>query len=524
MLNRAHNKVLFKSLATLYLAGWSLIVQAQDLVEPPAALLPTSTAFKLTREILTLPDSEKMGLLGSMLLFDVNHSLRLGAGSFGAVRGSRGGFITLGVAAELRHRLSSSWVSHAGLYVGAGGGRGTNILTGGGLMLRSDINVSHETHRYGNFGFGFSRINFPSGLIRSSQPYVLYEYPFYSLLGQGWYAPPFASDSAWQNSTALDANEFALVWRSYKISSSMKQAPSNSPHKSMQLLGVEWLSYLNEHWFYKLEAEGAIGSKSNGYMQILGGGGYRYALSPWSAIKLHIAAGPAGGGGIDTGGGLLLDTGISLQQSLARQSSIEMSLGEVRSPSATFKALSAGLKLNYQFDLPRVSALPVSKNTIQLFEPQHLRVRLANQTYLKANTHWRNNEIDSPISNLGVQMDYFISPQWYLTGQGLAAYAGKAGDYMTGQVGVGRQWSLSSNCFVEVEGLLGAAGGGGVAINGGLVGQVNGSVAYRLNNWLSLMAHIGQIKALPGQFKANVVGVSLAYQFSGFTSSSNNKF
>ena len=110
MPNRAHNKIVFKYLATLYLAGWSLIVQAQDLVEPPTALLPTPTAFKLTREILTLPDSEKMGLLGSMLLFDVNHSLRLGAGSFGAVRGSRGGFITLGVAAELRHRLSPPWV------------------------------------------------------------------------------------------------------------------------------------------------------------------------------------------------------------------------------------------------------------------------------------------------------------------------------------------------------------------------------------------------------------------------------
>ena len=108
MLNRAHNKVLFKSLATLYLAGWSLIVQAQNLVEPPATLLPTPTVFKFTRETLTLPDSEKMGLLGGILLFDVNHSLRLGAGSFGAVRGSRGGFITLGVAAELRHRLSPS--------------------------------------------------------------------------------------------------------------------------------------------------------------------------------------------------------------------------------------------------------------------------------------------------------------------------------------------------------------------------------------------------------------------------------
>ena len=47
----------------------------------------------------------------------------------------------------------------------------------------------------------------------------------------------------------------------------------------MQLLGVEWLSYLDQHWFLKLESEGAMGGQSNGYMQILAGGGYRLPLT-----------------------------------------------------------------------------------------------------------------------------------------------------------------------------------------------------------------------------------------------------
>ena len=71
-------------------------------------------------------------------------------------------------------------------------------------------------------------------------------------------------------------------------------------------MGVEWVSYLDDRWFLKYEMEGAMGGGHNGYMQILAGGGYRYRLTPSTAIKMHLAAGPAGGGSVDTGGGLLI--------------------------------------------------------------------------------------------------------------------------------------------------------------------------------------------------------------------------
>ena len=85
-------------------------------------------------------------------------------------------------------------------------------------------------------------------------------------------------------------------------------------NSSMQLVGVEWLSYINDHWFVKVESEGAMGGDNNGYMQILLGGGLRLPITLSTSIKLHAAAGPAGGGGADVGGGLLLDAGLGLQQ------------------------------------------------------------------------------------------------------------------------------------------------------------------------------------------------------------------
>ena len=515
----AQNSFHLQCLAGLCMAGLALPVaaQVQGSSESHSVLIPTPAALKFTNETLTLPDSEKLGMLGGEMLFDVNDTLRLGGGAYGAVRGARGGFITLGAAAELRQRISASWVSHAGLYMGAGGGRGANSLTGGGLMLRGDVGVSYEAGRYGSLGVGISHINFPSGLIRSTQPYMQYAYQFHTLLGQGWSAAPTAGRTAGQDVIQPAANEFALVGRTYTIPAKVVQDNGLPQHASMHLLGVEWLSYLDEHWFLKLESEGALGGQSNGYMQILAGGGYRLALSRGTALKLHAAAGPAGGGQVDSGGGLLLDTGIALQQQLTQRTAMEISLGAVRAPSASFQARSAGLKLSYQFGLPQVDASPVPWDALKGFEPQHLRLRLASQTYLQADPQWRGSFVDQPVSNLGVQLDYFVSPQLFLTGQGLAAYAGKAGGYMTGQVGAGRQWPLSADWSVEAEALLGAAGGGGLAVGGGLIGQANGNIVYRMTNALSLLGTVGRVESLRGNFKANVVGISLGYKFSGYT-------
>ena len=489
---------------------------AQGIGEPAAALKPTATTWRLSSETLSLPGGEKMGMVGGDLMVDVNDRLRLGVGSYGAVRGDRGGFITLGLAGELRQRLSASWLAHTGLFVGAGGGRGdASALSGGGLMLRADLGLTYELPSVGNFAFGVSHVRFPSGAIRSTQPYLRYEYPFYSLLSPGWDAPAHAG-MAEGASVSPHHNEFALVARSYKIPASVLRADGQPQHGSMQLVGVEWLSYLDPHWFIKLESEGAAGGQSNGYMQILAGAGYRQPLWRGSALKLHVAAGPAGGGGADTGGGLLLDAGVSLQQKLGKRTALEFSLGEVRAPSRSFRAQSAALKLNYQFGLPGVSSNPVPWQALRGFDAEKLRVRVANQSYFKASPQWRNQNVDQSVSNLGVQLDYFLTPQLFVTGQGLAAYAGRAGAYMTGQLGVGVQQPLSQRWFAEGEALLGAAGGGGLAVGGGLVGQLNGSIGYRLSKQLSVQATAGRVQAVRGDFKANVAGLSLAYQFNGF--------
>lgn len=511
--------VRFRTLALLGVCagglGWPLAGLAKD-QDDSFGLRPTPTTWRVTTETWKLPGNEKMGMVGGNLLFDVADNVKLGLASYGAVRGERGGFITLGMAGEVQQRLSPSWLGHVGLFVGAGSGRGSGALAGGGLMLRSDVGLIYEAGRYGKLGFGVSHVRFPSGTISSTQPYLLYEYGFNSLLGNGWEQGGSSSSAASAPfGIASRAQEFSLVARSYRIPSSVVQEDGQPQHHSMQLLGVEWLSYLDDRWFLKLEAEGAVGGKSNGYMQILAGGGYRLPLTRSTALKFHAAAGPAGGGKVDTGGGLLLDAGIGLQQNLTPRMAVELSVGELRAPSKSFKAQSVALKLNYQFGLPDVASESVPWNALDGFDTVPLRLRMVNQNYLKNSPNWRSSNVDQSVGNLGMQVDYFVSPHWFLTGQALAAYSGEAAGYMTGLVGAGGQWPLSERWFVEGEALLGAAGGGGLAVGGGLVGQVNAGVGYRLSKSLSVMATAGQMAALRGDFKAKVLGVSLAYQFTG---------
>jgi hypothetical protein len=516
-------------LRQLTLSSASLALCASCLAQSPRAGLPEDplpvvpTTWRLTNETWKLPAGETMGMVGGTLLFDVNEQLKLGVGSYGALRGERGGFITLGLAAEVHRKIIKDWYADAGLFVGGGGGRNgggdSSTLAGGGLMLRGHAGVRYDTQRFGKLGIGLSHVRFPSGAIESTQPYLLYEYAFSSLVASDWVTTPVAAPA---NVTPLQSKpqEFALVYRHYKIPDSVVQVGGAAQYRSMELLGVEWLSYLDKHWFVKIEAEGAMGGNNSGYMQILTGAGYRFPLSASTAVKIHAAAGPAGGGSTDTGGGLLTDGGIALQQKISRSTALEVSLGQVRATSASFKASSLALKLNHQFGLPG-AVDGATWSALAPFESQRLRMRTVSQTYRQGSPDWRSSNADSSVHNLGVQLDYFFpgakdSMQIFLTGQGLAAYAGKAGAYMTGLVGVGAQAPLSADWFVESEGLVGAAGGGGLAVGNGLVSQVNAGVGYRLSKSLSVLGTAGYMSALQGDFRAKVVGLSLAYQFTGF--------
>ena len=467
---------------------------------------------------LSLPGNEKMGFVGGGLLYELRPNFFIGPEAFGAASGNRGGFITLGMSADRAFPINEDLSVETGLHIGAGGGRGGLQLSGGGLMYRGNLGLSINTGYNGHIGLGVSHYKFPNGYIDSTQPYISYRHGFNALHGRGWADPSEVKHGEVSN---LKEREFSTVIRTYAVPGHVRRDNGTPQHKSLGLLGVEFANYVRPDSFVKLEAHGAMQGQSNGYMQILAGGGQRLRLSDRVEVKLGIAAGVAGGGGVATGGGVIFDTQAGIKVNLSEKLFTEFALGEVKASDGEFESDAVSLKVGYRFGNPVIVPGNEPTDAVRGFDQSNFRFRFSNQTYLNSDTNWRNHSQNLNIDNLGVQLDYFINKTAYLSGQGFAAYRGKAGAYMSGLVGMGFHIPITETLYIDFEGLAGAAGGGGTNVGNGFVTQFNTQLGVNFNERDSIALGLGRIVATDGDFRANVVSLSYIHKFSLFTRSVN---
>jgi hypothetical protein len=444
--------------------------------------------------------------------------LNAGVDAFTAVKGERGGFITLGITGGLTYPITTNLSLESDLHIGAGGGHGGYELAGGGLLLRESLGLRYQLP-VGSISWGMSRVDFPNnGVIKSNQMYLGYNLAFNALTKPGY------ANSGKESISGLNINiyeprmhEFSIHYRDISVGSGIT-TNSGEAQEKFGVMGAQWRTYFTPNWFGQIESAGAMRGNRQGYMHILAGGGYRLPITESLFINTALTVGGGGGGSVNTGGGLLWDASLSLQYFLSKRWYVDASASRLWAASTPFESNTYGLNLGYQFGS---FAKADSSNALfnQNFDSHPLRFRFVNQTYTKASENWRNRP-DQNVSNLGVQLDYFVEPYLYLTGQGLGAHTGDAGAYMTGLIGAGVRQKITKNTFVELESLVGAAGGGGLNTGSGMVYQGNLNFGYQLNQSLSLIGSYGQMKATKGDFHAHVYGLSLAYQFNALSASS----
>lgn len=479
---------------------------------------PTLQDFEVrsSYENWKLPGNETMGMTSIGLSHRVDRYFNVGVESYGAVRGERGGFITLGVTGGVEYPLSDRVDLESGLSVGGGGGRGGYLLSGGGLMVRENIGMRYRTSSFGNLSVGFSNVDFPNnGTIHSRQIYVAYSLPFQNLMEPGL----FAADERTISASDFDAykpsmHEISLVAKQINVGSNTLN-DAGAAQKDFGLMGVEWRTYLDKHWFARIESAAAMQGDSRGYMHILAGGGVQYPLVGGLSANASLAFGPGGGGGVATGGGLLMDAEAGLQYALSKNWFADISVSRFSAPSTNFVSRSVGARLGYRFGTSWRDG--ERDDADSALRPHPIRVRMVDQQYFGAAADGRSRP-EQGVGNLGMQLDYFLSPQFFFTGQGLGAYSGDAGAYMTGLVGAGVRHQVGRRAHVELEGLIGPAGGGGLNTGSGLVYQANLGLGFDLTKSLSLMGTVGRMNAVNGHLRANVVGISLAYEFRIFNS------
>lgn len=472
--------------------------------------------WRFNFELVNMPDNaeRKMGLLGVNYLFDFTRWWYAGVAGYGAVTGERGGLFTLGLETGVQIEFFPDMFIDAGVYAGGGGGR--TSLVGGGLMLRPHAGAAYR-FEYFKVGVDASKVQFPDGSINSNQVAVNFAIPTDFTYHEATNNDRlYHIDYKDESTPYFDFTQYylAALGQAYLQHSSSDDAGVKDT-SSMGLAGVEIGRFLNSSWFAYFKGAGAFSGKHNGYMDIFGGIGYHYVIPalPQVALNSRVAAGMGGGGSVDTGGGMLLEPSVGLQYQFLPRVGVEIAGGYLFAPDGKFNTYTVTGKLTYAMLMGDVVTRPVEANFIDQCYFQSWRVNVFNQTYINAQ---RKNGVASRTVNLvGIKIDDVLMPHFYVSGQAASAYAGQAGGYSSGMLGVGllSDLFLANKVDANAEVLVGAGGGGGLDVAGGAIMHPMVGLNFHLTRYLAASATVGRIIALRSGLNANTVNAGLTFNF-----------
>ena len=462
-------------------------------------------------------DIQHMGMLGVNYFADITPYIYGGVGAYGAVTGTQGGLFTLGIAGGVHHELVSNWWGDVGLFVGGGGGKSS--LVGGGLMIRPSIGVAYSW-KWARLGLHYSYVDFPDGDIRSQQIGLDLDIPtdFYYLFPSDNMGCPFFNLESFHlpDSSYLDfqRNDFAILLQGYRQRPGTLDTDGDIQDGTMWLLGAELDHYFTEHTFWWLKAAGAFSGIPNGYMDVLGGLGYHWSSRLYGiALVPQLGIGAGGGGMVNTGGGFLINPQLGIEFSLVDSVALRFSSGYIWSPKGEFKAVPVTAELLYHLNFATGSDDPVESISGSVVTAGW-RIQSLNQTYFRPQR--TAHATRSPINLVAVQIDQLFTPYFFVSYQGAAAYSGyHAGGYATGMIGPGIQspsfFHQSMQAYGEV--MIGAGGGGGLALSGGALIEPIIGLRYAFTPIIGLQAGVSEVIALRDKLNTPALNVGVTIRF-----------
>ncbi len=474
-----------------------------------AVLRSKHALLRLSYEVLDIGPSETMGLAGVHYLVNVHPDWYVGASGFGALQGERGGFFTGGFTVGTGKRFASKWMFDTGLFVGGGGGGAAP--QGGGMMLRPHLGISRDVGSV-MLGAGVSYVKFPNGGIDSTQLNLTLGIPVDVYYGRAIDAGKTVHSSDLFG-LKLQESEWLATVGEYRPNDNAKTTESTAMTSPLKRVGFEYRRHLDAHRYFFVETAGAMGGQSDGFAELLAGAGYRVPLlSQRVHLSASLAAGGAGGGQVDTGGGLVAKARAGLDYDLTPALKLGLEAGRIES-AGSFSANFYGLSLGYR--IGEVGAGGSGQtwqgdNGVRLAKWRLVGVQHTNLAAA------RKTGSDQDLSLVGLKIEKFMTDAFYLTGQAHGAYVGDAGGYAVGLIGAGWEIPLREDGRLRfnVELAAGAAGGGGVDVGGGIIIQPQLGLTWRLNNQLAVRFEVGRVKALEGKLDSNVLGLGLTYEFS----------
>jgi hypothetical protein len=474
----------------------------------PGGLETLTARTRLGGERIRLPGRERLGLVGLTELVSVGHEWWIGPGVYGAMAGGRGGLFVPGAEAAWSHPFTDWLGIDTGLFVGGGGGG--NAPVGGGLMLRPHVDL--VWHPFAGFYTGptWSIVRFADGgRIDSRQFGWMFDFASsFDVRPADAIVPDHGTDG---RADGLGFDRIDATITEARPHGTLRVSNRRPLTQTIGLVGMRAEHRLgpDSSAWYGIEAAGAGSGGVAGYAEVLGTAGWHWPLfGKRFSIDARAALGAGGGGDIDTGGGAVAKADVGATLRVTDTLGVAVEGGVERSRNGHFDARTASVALTWWLDVPsrRIDLAQAD------LPAQATRTEFA--VGVERYDAVRKTGLTRPLGAGMLQINRFITPHLYVTGQAHSAMAGGAGAYSVGLFGAGAQWPLLPGVRIGAEALAGAAGGGGVQTHGGAVAEGRGYVDIALGSAVSLRVGAGKIRGLnSGGLDAPVLDAALVFRF-----------
>lgn len=459
--------------------------------------------YRFSYEQIQIPNTESMGVVGMHGLINFTPNWYGGLAVYGGVKGESGGYFALSLDQGYQHLLAGPVWWDIGNSVGTGGG--TNTPVGGGLYIEPYAGLSWHFQRF-NLGAYYSWIKFVNGGDIDSQQWLLsLSIPFnFDYMPFTDFGTTISSDTEITSADDLP-NYFSLLGQAYFPHEGTRDLSNNINDGTVDFIGAEFGSMISSHTFLFGNITGAFHGQNNGYANAFLGGGWSY---PVFIQQLHLitrlAVGTGGGGNVNTGGGFLYEPTLGVEYQFTPRYAAEGDVSYLSAPGGDFDAWVLTAALKYY--------LEPTYATNELSTYKGWRVRLSNETYFQPQND--TGGVNQDMQLINVNIDYWMTRYWYLTGQTAFAYQGEnTGGYFSGLVGPGFQFPISVPLSFFIEGLVGTAGGAGLDIAEGALVEPLIGINYQWTDAFGLQLSVGQLIATDGGFNSTVLNVGASYSF-----------
>jgi hypothetical protein len=440
----------------------------------------------------------------------------LGVGGFGAVSGDLGGAFYGGLSGGWRRGLTRSAGLDLGLFVGAGGGGDADW--GSGLVLRPYLALEHSLFGAAGLRLEVSHVAAPDGEIGSTQ-IGLGLTDFEELLTADWSLGellPLQPIEAEESRSALNLGFRTLLPSSASVSTQGQPLSS--------AIGLVSLSYerpAGGSWYVPLEVSSAVSGDASGFLMALLGIGARFSVVPEVLqARLEALAGPAGGGGVDTGGGLYTEGRLGLETIADENWRIGLHGGYGVAPDGELDGWTLGGGLRYA---PRPVELrpgsgargqglfddAVDLETWQL-DVLH-RFQDPDGGALAAGA-----PVEETLQLLGVGAERRVDSAWGVSMRALGAYGGESAGYREGQIGLRYHLPVlelldnPGDFFLQYH--LGAGGGAEIENGSGLMHVYGAGYAFRPWPALRVGLEAGGFTSLQDEWSGETITLSVSYE------------